>query len=60
MNEAYWAIKNKYGVLVSEGFNNNNSGDAPILFDDEENAKAQCWVGNGEHPVKVRIVEIEE
>ena len=56
----YWAIEDKKGRLVSESINNNSSGEAPLLFDDEDNAMEQCWVNNGERPVKVEIRKVSD
>ena len=57
--ETYWAIEDKNGRLVSESLNYNNSGEAPLLFDDEDSAMEQCWVGGGERPVKVEVRKVE-
>ena len=58
--KTYWAIEDKHGVLISESFNYNNSGEAPLLFDDEDEAMEQCWASGGERPVKVEIRKVEE
>ena len=57
--DIYWAIKNKHGELVGPVEDYHNTGEAPLLFDDEDEAKAHCWALNGERPVRVTITEVE-
>ena len=56
--KTYWAIEDKKGKLVSESLNYNSSGEAPILFDDEDKAMERCWLQGGERPVKIEIRKI--